>query len=283
MINNVKVKNIAILIEFLAGAGLAIFFHWILEMPQAAYTIFGIGILLSLVTYLLREELEEMREGLLKQYCHAHELTFALARISDPECHAKANELLAGTKRTLALLQEGVIPLDESQFYLDGAKSADQAMHQIKAVDPLTPGWQSRGALINFYQANLRAIERGVRITRLFVINRPDLSDPEVQKVLYAQLRDGVDVRIAFRDEIPVGSDLGGHETATPCDFAIYDDRTATGVFPQSGKFYGLKTGVISEVAKYLYLYDLIEHSSHAVIEQDEQIILASEVLALAS
>jgi hypothetical protein len=30
-------------------------------------------------------------------------------------------------------------------------------------------------------------------------------------------------------------------------------------------------------------LYDLIEHSSHAVIEQDEQIILASEVLALAS
>ena len=90
-------------------------------------------------------------------------------------------------------------------------------------------------------------------------------------------------MRIAFREEIPAASDLSGRDTESSCDFAIYDDRITTEVFGQSGRYYGRKTGVASEVAKYLHLYDLIEHSSHAVIEQDEQIILASEVLALAS
>ena len=283
MLNTLKIKNIAILIEFIAGSGLAIFFHWVLEMPQAAYTIFGIGILLSLVTYLLREELEQTREKLVKQYHHSHELTFAVAQISDPECHAKANELLAGAKRTIALLQNGFIPLDETEFYLEGAKCTDQTQRQIKVVDPMTPGWLTRGALINFYQSNLRAIERGVRITRVFVINRSDLADPEAQKVLLGQLRDGIDVRVAFRDEIPVASDLSGHDTASSCDFAIYDDRITTDVFPLSGKFYGRKTTVAAEVAKYLHLYDLIEHNAHAVAEQDEHIVLAVEALALAS
>jgi hypothetical protein len=249
-------------------------------MPQAAYTIFGIGILLSLVTYLLREELEQTRESLVEQYQQSHELTFALARISDPECHAKANELLAGTRRTIALLQQGFIPLDETEFYLEGAKSTDQAQRQVRAVDPLTTGWLTRGALINFYQANLRAIERGVRITRVFVINRLELAEQEVQKVLLGQLRDGVDVRVAFRDEIPAASDISGHDTASSCDFAIYDDRVTTDVFPQSGKFYGRKTSVAAEIAKYLHLYDLIEHSAHAVAEQDEQIVLAVEAAA---
>ncbi len=283
MIGNLKIKNIAILIEFTAGSGLAIFFHWVLHMSQVAYTIFGIGILLSLVTYLLREELEQMRERLVAQYHQSHELTYAIAQINDPECHVKANELLAGTKRTIALLQQGFIPLDETEFYLEGAKSADQAQRQIKAVDPITLGWLSRGALINFYQANLRAIERGVRITRVFVINRLELADQEVQRILLGQLRDGIDVRIAFRDEIPAASDISGHDTASSCDFAIYDDRITTDVFPQSGKFYGRKTGVAAEVAKYLHLYDLIEHSSHTVTEQDEHIVLAVEAQVLSS
>ena len=43
----------AVFIEFLAGSGLAIFFHWVLDYKEAAYTIFAVGILLSLVTWLL--------------------------------------------------------------------------------------------------------------------------------------------------------------------------------------------------------------------------------------
>ena len=51
---NKKIQNMAVFIEFLAGSGLAIFFHWVLDYKEAAYVIFAVGILLSLVTWLLR-------------------------------------------------------------------------------------------------------------------------------------------------------------------------------------------------------------------------------------
>lgn len=279
---NRKIHSIAVFIEFLAGSGLAIFFHIVLHRAEAAYIIFGIGILLSLATYLLREDLEQTREILLDQYHQAHELTFAVARMTDPECQAKAHEVVAGVKRTLALLQQGYIPLDETEFYMKGAKYSDESAHRIKAVDPITAGWDSRGAILNFYQANLRAVERGARFTRVFVVNREDLADAEVQKVLLTQLRDGIEVRIAYREELPAAGDISGRDTASSFDFAIYDDLVATEVFSQPGKYFGRKTRVPGLVADYQRLFDLIEHSSHTLAIDEERVILAADILPVA-
>jgi hypothetical protein len=279
---NRKIHSMAVFIEFLAGSGLAIFFHIVLHRAEAAYIIFGIGSLLSLATYLLREDLEQTRETLLDQYHHAHELTFAVARMTDPECQAKAHEVVAGVKRTLALLQQGYIPLDETEFYMKGAKYSDESSHLIKAVDPITAGWDNRGAILNFYQANLRAVERGARFTRVFVVNREDLADAEVQKVLLTQLRDGIEVRIAYREELPAAGDISGRDTASSFDFAIYDDLVATEVFSQPGKYFGRKTRVPGLVADYQRLFDLIEHSSHTLAIDEERVILAADLLPLA-
>jgi hypothetical protein len=274
----------AVFIEFLASAGLAIFFHIVLDTPQVAYSIFGIGILLSLTTYLLREDLEKTRHELTDQYHQAHELTFALAQISDPECQVRAQELLAGNKRTISMLQQGFIPLDETEFYLEGAKCSDMAQRRIKAVDPITAGWLSRGVLVNFYQSNLRALDRGVAITRIFVMNREELTDPDIQKILLSQFGDDIDVRIAFRDELPTtANNHSGRDTNSSYDFAIYDDHTTTEVFSQSGIYFGRKTGQQVNVERYQRLYELIEHSAHAVVVEDEQILLATEIVKLAA
>jgi len=279
---NRKMQKMAVLIEFLVSSGLAILFHRILHYQEAAYTIFGIGILLSLVTYLLGEEIEKTRERLLVQYNHAHEITFAIARINDAECRAKALELLASAKRTIILLQQGYIPLDETEFYLEGAKCSDRATRRIKAVDPLTEGWGSRGALLNYYQANLRALDRGVKVNRIFVINSGDLTELHVQKVLLAQYRDNVEVRIAFRNELPSANDISGRDTSSSFDFAIYDDRLVSDVFGQPGKYFGRKTSEPCEVCKYLSLYDLIEHSSCALAMENDRIVLADESIGIA-
>ena len=61
------------------------------------------------------------------------------------------------------------------------------ARQRIKAVDPITTGWLSRGVLVNFYQSNLRALDRGVAITRIFVMTREEMHDPDIQKILMAQ------------------------------------------------------------------------------------------------
>ena len=280
---NKKIHDMAVFIEFLAGAGLAIFFHVVLHNEMAAYMIFGMGILLSLVTYLVREDIEKTRASLVGQYQQVHEIPFALAQIGDAECQAKAGELIAATMKNIAMLQQGYIPLDEMEFYLEGARLSGQATREIKAVDPLTSGWLSRGALLNFYQSNLRALDRGVRITRIFVAGRDDLADPEVQKVLLAQYQDDIDVRLAFRDELPAAIDISGRDTNSSFDFAVYDDRAVTDVFAQSGKYYGRKTCQPAEVAKYLYLYELLEHSAHPVTVEQDRVVLAGELQALAS
>jgi hypothetical protein len=254
-----------------------------LHYEQAAYIIFGMGILLSLVTYLVREDIAKTKSDLFAQYQQVHAIPSALAQIGDPECRAKANELVAGTLKSIILLQQGYIPLDEMDFYLEGARLSDQAMHSIKAVDPLTAGWLSRASLINFYQANLRAVGRGIQISRIFVTSREDLADPEVQKVLLAQHRDNVEVRLAFRDELPSTIDISGSDVNSSFDFAVYDDRAVTAVFAQTGKYHGRKTGQSSEVAKYLHLYQRLEHSAHPVMLENEKIVLASEAVALAS
>ena len=278
-----KVQHMAVFIEFLTGSGLAIFFHMVLKNPEAAYSIFGIGLLLSLATYLLREEMEATRTQLTSQYNQAHEITFAVAQISDPQCQVKAQEILCGIKRTILLLQQGYIPLDETEYYLEGGKCTDGALHRLKAVDPLSAGWQTRGALMNFYHSNLQALERGVTITRIFVLSHDEIDDPETQKILLAQYRDGIDVRVVFRSELPLANGITGRDINSSFDFGIYDDQVVTDVFPQSGKYYGRKTTTSVEVEKYVKLFEIIDHNAHAVILEDDRIILASEALRLAA
>jgi hypothetical protein len=156
----------------------------------------------------------------------------------------------------------------------------DQSTRQVNAVDPLTAGWDSRGALLNFYQANLRALQRGVRVTRTFVVNRDEFEDQNVQMVLFHQLGDGIDVRIAFRDELPVISGISGRDTNNTFDFAIYDDRVVTDVFNQPGRYFGRKTSQPAEVAKYLNFYTLIEHSSHIAALKDDRVVLTAYIAA---
>lgn len=278
-----KIQHMAVFIEFLTGSGLAIFFHMVLKNPEAAYSIFGIGLLLSLATYLLREEMETTRSLLSSQYDQAHEITFAVAKINDPECQVKAQEILSGIKRTILLLQQGYIPLDETEYYLEGAKCTDMSLQRLKTVDPVSAGWHSRGALMNFYQSNLRALERGVVITRIFVSSRDEMTGSEAQKLLLTQYCDGIDVRIAFREELPLANDLSGRDINSSFDFGIYDDHVVTDVFQQSGKYYGRKTATIIEVEKYIRLFEVIDHNSHAVTREGDRIILASEALRLAA
>lgn len=274
-----KIHNMAVLIEFLAGAGLAIFFHLVLKAPEVAYNIFGIGILLSLATYLLREDLEKTRHELIDRYNQAHEVTFAIAQICDAECHIKAEAMLSGIKRTILLLQQGFIPLDETEFYLESAKCSDQAVKRLKTVDPLSNGWHTRGAMLNYYQSNLRALERGVAITRIFVMNHEELGDPDTQKILLAQYHDGIEVRIAYREELPTASNINGRDTNSSFDFAIYDDHVATEVFSNSGTYFGRKTSQTGNMDKFLRFYELIAHSSHAIAVENERVILASDAV----
>jgi hypothetical protein len=112
----------AILIEFVIGSLLAIYFHWVLQYEQAAYILFGFGILLSLATYLLQHQILTSQKSLSTLYQANHAISSALAAISDVECQVKSQELLADFKKNLAQLQHGYLLLNEAEFYLEGVK-----------------------------------------------------------------------------------------------------------------------------------------------------------------
>jgi hypothetical protein len=115
-------------------------------------------------------------------------------------------------------------------------------------------------------------------------MSREDLTDPDVQKVLMIQHTDDIEVRIALREELPAtAGNLGGCDTNSSYDFAIYDDRLGTEVFPQAGTYFGKKTGQTVNVERYQRLYELIDHCAHAVLVEDEQVLLASDVCKLAA
>jgi hypothetical protein len=270
-----KLSNMAVLIEFLVGSALAIYFHWVLNYKQEAYTIFAIGILLSLGTYLLREELASVHEHLADLYRQSHELTYAISQINDAECQAKAKELLGATTKTISLLQKGIIPLEETEFFLEATKAVDQANNLVKAVEPLTSGWSSRGAMLNYYHANLRALERGVKVVRIIVISREDLSEAEVQMMLMTQLNDGIDVRVAYRDELPSeGASIWSDNCSF--NFAVYDDHTATDVYSKPGTYYGRKSNQPEEVGKFLRVFGLIEHNAYKIVNENGDIKVVS-------
>ena len=109
------------------------------------------------------------------------------------------------------------------------------------------------------------------------------IAKAEIQKVIITQVKDGVDIRVAFRDEFPAANAISGRDTNVPWDFAIYDEQVATEVFPQAGKYYGRKTTQAAEIEKYLRYYQLVEHSAHAVVVDGDRLTLAAESLALAS
>lgn len=272
-----RFQSMAALIEFLVGGGLGIFFHWVLHNKDASYTIFGIGTLMSLATYLIKEQMGHVRTNLLEQYRHCHEVTFALASISDPACQAKAQELFSTLSVNIPLLQKGYIPLDESEFYLEAAKAADAAEKTIDAIDTLFPRWTPYGGIVNFYQANLRAVERGVKVRRVFFITREEFRSSDVEKIILTQISDGIDIRIVFRDEIPA---VTGWGSSSSFNFTVYDGRVVTEVEAGHRTFFGIKTTQKQEVEQFLRLFTLLEHSTHRIVLKDGRVTVMEQFTA---
>jgi hypothetical protein len=257
----------AIFIEFLIGSLLAIYFHWVLQYEQAAYILFGFGILLSLATYLIQHQILNSQKTLATLYQGNHELSSALAAITEPECQLKSQELLVDFKKNLAQLERGYLLLNEAEFYLEGVKAVAQSHKQIKAVDPLEVGWDSRGAVRNYYQANLQALGRGVKITRVFVISRRDLLNPDVQKILQQQLLDGVEVLITYREDLPLNE---ANQDVYSLDFAIYDEASVTDRGREKALYFGKRTQKLPEIVKYQRLFELIQHHAHKFLNEEE-------------
>lgn len=251
-------------IGFWVALLLVIFFISILPFEDPAYLLVGVGGFLSVTAFFLRDEAGAGR-FLPDPHPLADEITRAMAQIKEPAFRKKADRLLFTVRENLSLLQQGVLPLDETEFYREATAGLDRTERQVKAVDPLTADWEGVGPLHHYYSANLRALRYGVMITRIFVLPRRRLAEAGIQKVLLAQFHAGIDVRIAFQEALPSLAEEGGPESF---DFAVYDDRQVLDRTGAPDGSFGRETRIASQVGKYLRLFDSIErHASPALLE----------------
>src|SRR3569833_1334003 len=74
-----KKFHLTVLIEFLVTAGLGIYFHRVLHWQKEAYFVLAIGLLLTLATYLLADEIARSRERVSASYHRSHGLLSSLS------------------------------------------------------------------------------------------------------------------------------------------------------------------------------------------------------------
>jgi hypothetical protein len=245
-----------VFIEFVLGVVTGIYLCWLLKFEEAAYFIFGATPLLAVVTYLLQRKIAASRMT-LSALQDGNEIVKALSAIKDRVYRDKALELLTAFKKNLELLEHGYLLLNEAEFYWQGLKALEQATRQIKTVELLQHRWDRHDNLLNRDQANLRALARGVRITRIFIIERQGLFDRSIQKLLQQQSEAGIDVRIAYSE------DLNEDETAHSLDFAIYDNALVADRGRENNSYFGKLTNKPAEIEKYLRSYNLAERHAH--------------------
>jgi hypothetical protein len=105
----------------------------------------------------------------------------------------------------------------------ESAKFKIQAVHLALDLADLFV-WDTK--IADYLQANRRAINRGVQITRIFVlekkfmyISEQDRSfEPEIRRILNAQLQIGINVQILWREMIKV------KKLDEPADMIIFDE-----------------------------------------------------------
>ena len=196
------------------------------------------------------------------------DITDVLSAINDPECQLKSGELLRVFKNNLEMLKHNYLLLTEAEFHLEVAKALEQTQHCLKAVVSIQVNEDSQGALFNYYEATLQAMTRGVQITKIFVTRRQELLNRNIQKILYKLHQDGMDVRIAYLEDLQwLSDDINVHTL----NFAIYNDGLITDRASNKSNYFGKRTTNPAEIDKYIGFFDLISVHSHRFASESIQ------------
>ncbi len=260
-----------LLLELMIGTALGLAFHFLLRNDTVTWIVLGVGVLISLATSLIRHDLNYIRSSLGQDFKAGNEKLAAetlhiaglLSEIIDVECHAKAHEVIESTKKTLTILKEGYIPLDEAEFYLKTTAFIDEAAQAVSMVEPIEAVIDGRGVRKSFQNSLEKASARGVAISRIFTC-ADDSVPPEKLAAVTATKANGTTVKVMLLSELPTGGEFCGQDVAR-LNFTIFDDRTVAESFAAPGKYFGRTTTLMTEVSKYQRVFSMLDHAAHSL------------------
>lgn len=260
--NGVPVK---LLLEFLMTAGLALLFHVGLHMEREAYVVFAVGLLLTSVVYLLETRIAELKASILDAIGHLQPLHSLVDLIGDVEAATKGRTLLESTHNILALLRQGDIPLTESEYYYETTQSLGRCAHLVQAVNAVDiADWIGKMQKRNYYRAQVEALQRGIKVWRIFVLHRTELESLDIERTIRSQLDDGIKVCVALREDLRFSGQEG---VETDANFVLLDHRELFIRKSVLGLYYGKKTRLPSEIARFERTYRILRQHARPAEE----------------
>lgn len=185
---------------------------------ESTFIIFSLGVSITIATILIKRELtEQLNEKL--------ELYGSLDTIADAELRHFGYSIVNDAKKALKELNEGIVTLGAGHTFtaqINRMKSMNRgdtvfAVHPAphKAIDYLY-AWQSSIPLQNYFEENCKAIKRGVKIQRVFILEKTDWNK-KATGIFQQHDHAGIEVYITWYDDIK-GLDV------QELDFIVFPD-----------------------------------------------------------
>lgn len=193
-----------------------------IAIPLTTYITVVFGFMLASSILLLKNEVSNLIDDKLRIYQKLDE-------IRDSQLRKIALEQLDEYKHMLEQLARGHAEIPASKIFYTLQDRLEKANTTVRATHVgldvrLVYGWLEPGGPAQWYDANRKAIDRGIQIERIFVFRREDifregqLMDDRIIEILNKQVSAGIQVIIAFVEDL---SDLSLVE-----DYIIFDDDT---------------------------------------------------------
>jgi hypothetical protein len=206
------------LIEVTIGIILAVLLHFVANQPMAAWTVLGVSALLAFSTHQVLSVLSTRFE----EHAEFYDL---LTEIDDPELKWRASAAVDECRDKLKMLRDGMIRLS----------SMDAIMHEVtRLMNKMEKGatvlaihlsdqgtdwvkiWKDDPRFHNFLKDHEAAIQRGVDISRIFILSKKAKGDQETALILKEHEDIGVSVHIVWAETI---------DDELKEDLLIFDDR----------------------------------------------------------
>ncbi len=113
----------------------------------------------------------------------------------------RAHDALLECREVVHSLAEGRMIIPSESKFSYGRRGIESARTSIRAVACAKPDWWKTNIGQAYFQANVNAVERGVRITRIWIYDEATLID--LQNVIMQQHNAGIETHVILPDQLP--------------------------------------------------------------------------------
>jgi hypothetical protein len=221
-----KWATIGVMVELLFSVMLAVLVYYLQDLlsvegigAQLVILLLFIGLLITMSTYILKNHItfeNSIQSEEHKKYLEIVRLWAELQNLEDEELREMAAKHVYDTTKKLRRLNEGRWIVERSHE-IDTAimRFLKDTQETIKATHIGVSKWGEKANEVIFKE-NVKAVDRNVRITRVFILTNEDCDNPVARRVIENHKRAGINVLCVKSSELQ--SDLVK-------DFIVFDGK----------------------------------------------------------